>query len=209
MDYSYEGSREFIKNRLEIYLPFLMPLKEVYPEGSIIDSECGKGVWLELLKENGMNARGTALDESTLSICQDLGLAAIQGSTIEVLQEQADESLMAVSAFHMIGSTPLNKLQEFVTEALRTLKPGGLLIMETPNHESVKATPEHFYIDSSHTQSIPSALLSFIKEYKILTGGISHSIEYPLFNICFYYFLFLSWFISAISTRCFYSFKFF
>jgi len=161
----FRGSREGIKKRLEIYLPFLLPLKNIYPEGNSIDIGCGRGEWLELLKENHMAVEGVDFDKGMLNACWELGLNASQGDGIAMLREQADESLIVVSAFHVVEHISFEELQVLISEAFRILKPGGLLILETPNPENIKVATESFYVDPTHIKPIVSPLLSFLPEY--------------------------------------------
>ena len=44
------------------------------------------------------------------------------------------------------------------------LKPGGILVIETPNPECLAIFATHFYIDPTHTKPIPPALLAFYFE---------------------------------------------
>ena len=48
----YRGSRDLIKSRLEVYNPFIQSIKSIYPDGHALDIGCGRGEWLELLREN-------------------------------------------------------------------------------------------------------------------------------------------------------------
>jgi O-antigen chain-terminating methyltransferase len=52
-----------------------------------------------------------------------------------------------------------------VAQALRVLKPGGLLIMETPNPENLVVATRNFYLDPTHQRPIPSPLLAFVAEH--------------------------------------------
>ena len=56
-------------------------------------------------------------------------------------------------------------LQLLVQEALRVLKPAGLLILETPNPENITVGTVNFYLDPTHQRPIPPQLLSFLPEY--------------------------------------------
>ena len=58
----HRGSRELIKERVSVYLPFVLPLKELYPDVSALDIGCGRGEWLELLKEKKFSAQGIDFD---------------------------------------------------------------------------------------------------------------------------------------------------
>ena len=65
----YRGSRDLIKSRLRVYLPFVEPLKALYSDCIAVDLGCGRGEWLELLKEKGIGAHGVDLDDGMLSAC--------------------------------------------------------------------------------------------------------------------------------------------
>ncbi len=160
----HRGSRELIKNRADVYLPFIMPLKEVYPNGKILDIGCGRGEWLELLQDNGFSAEGIDFDEGMLKDCSAMGLDVREGEGIAYLKTLKDDSYMVVSLFHVVEHISFEELQILVQEALRVLKPAGLLIMETPNPENIKVATENFYLDPTHVRPIPSALLSFLPE---------------------------------------------
>jgi O-antigen chain-terminating methyltransferase len=159
------GSRDLIKQRQEIYLPFINPLKALYPQCPALDLGCGRGEWLELIQSQGFLARGVDLDEGMLQACQALDLPAEYGDALAALEALDDESQVVVSAFHFIEHIPFASLQLLVREALRVLKPAGLLIMETPNAENLLVGTNNFYLDPTHEKPIPHLLLSFLTEY--------------------------------------------
>ena len=162
---AHRGSRELIKNRVSIYLPFVLPLKDMYSNCPALDIGCGRGEWLELLKDNNISAQGIDFDEGMLKACHQLGLDVMQGDGIKYLKEQESDSKIVISAFHVVEHISFEDLQLFVEESLRVLKPGGLLIMETPNPENLKVASENFYLDPTHIKPIPSKLLSFLPEF--------------------------------------------
>lgn len=161
----HRGSRELIKERISIYLPFILPLKKLYPDTFALDIGCGRGEWLELLKEKDIHAQGIDTDESMLEACHKLDLDAVQGNGIEYLKKQPSQSAIIITAFHVVEHITFEDIQTLVKESLRVLKPAGLLILETPNPENIKVATENFYLDPTHTKPIPSQLLSFLPEY--------------------------------------------
>jgi len=161
----YRGSRELIKERISVYLPFVLPLKNLYPNVKALDIGCGRGEWLELLNENSMSAKGIDLDEGMLEACKILSLDVTQGNGIAYFKELSDESLTIISAFHVVEHISFEDLQSLVQDSLRVLKPGGILILETPNPENIKVATENFYLDPTHIKPIPSNLLSFLPEF--------------------------------------------
>lgn len=161
----YRGSRELIHERQKIYVPFLEPLKQLYPERKALDVGCGRGEWLEILISNGFDPLGVDLDVGMLEACHALGLPVEQGDALEMLKRLPDNSLTVVSGFHLAEHIPFDVLNELVRQTLRVLKPAGLLILETPNPENLMVGTETFYLDPSHERPIPHLLLSFLAEY--------------------------------------------
>jgi SAM-dependent methyltransferase len=161
----FRGSRELIRSRLRIYLPFIEPLKSIDDYLPAVDLGCGRGEWLELLKDSGFDAQGVDLDDGMLAACSANGLRVTKGDAIAFLKELPNESQSVVSGFHIAEHLPFSQLQILVEEALRVLKPAGLLILETPNPENIKVSSLTFYLDPTHHHPLPPELLSFLPEY--------------------------------------------
>ena len=81
------------------------------------------------------------------------------------MQTLPNASQCVVSGFHIIEHLPFNVLQQLFVEAKRVLKPGGLLIFETPNPENIVVGSCSFHLDPTHLQPIPPGLLNFLPEY--------------------------------------------
>ncbi|MCB7505788.1 class I SAM-dependent methyltransferase [Enterobacter roggenkampii] len=158
----HRGSVEEIKRRLSFYLPFLAGLKDVYPDGVIADIGCGRGEWLEILTENGIANIGVDLDDGMLARAREAGLNVQKMDCLQFLQSQADQSLIALTGFHIAEHLPFEVLQQLAMHTLRVLKPGGLLILETPNPENVSVGTCSFYMDPTHNHPLPPPLLEFL-----------------------------------------------
>ena len=159
------GSREVILSRLRVYLPFIEPLKLLEDHPAAIDLGCGRGEWLELITANAFNAQGVDLDEDMLAACCERNLHATKEDAIALLKKLPNDSQLIVSGFHIAEHLPFSQLQILVQEALRILKPAGLLILETPNPENFSVTSRTFYSDPTHHNLLPPELLSFLIEY--------------------------------------------
>jgi O-antigen chain-terminating methyltransferase len=84
---------------------------------------------------------------------------------LESLKQLQDGSASVVSAFHLVEHLPFDRVKDLVAECHRVLKPGGLLIMETPNPENFMVATHNFYLDPTHLRPIPPDLLAFVPEY--------------------------------------------
>ena len=161
----FRGSRMLIKSRLRAYLSFVEPLKDIDTDTNALDLGCGRGEWLELLKEVGISGHGIDIDDGMLLACKELDLSVETGDAITYLQALPDECQTIVSAFHVAEHVTFEQLQSLVSQALRVLKPGGILIMETPNPENIVVGTRDFYLDPTHKRPIPPELLSFLPEF--------------------------------------------
>ena len=161
----FRGPRGLIQQRLEVYLPFVQPVCAAYPEALVFDLGCGRGEWLELLQKNSIAAMGVDLDTGMLAACQQINLKVQCQDALESLKQLQDGSASVVSAFHLVEHLPFDRVKDLVAECHRVLKPGGLLIMETPNPENFMVATHNFYLDPTHLRPIPPDLLAFVPEY--------------------------------------------
>jgi len=163
----HRGSRELIKSRLKVYLPFVTPFlkQKAVSSHRALDLGCGRGEWLELLTEQGFIAQGVDLDEGMLETCWKNKLQAERTDALDYLEGQKSKSIAVISGFHIAEHLPFVKLQDLVRQALRVLKPGGILILETPNPENIVVGTANFYVDPTHQRPLPPSLLSFVAEY--------------------------------------------
>ncbi|QYA13701.1 class I SAM-dependent methyltransferase [Rhizobium sp. AB2/73] len=161
----FRGDRAEITKRLEVYLPFVKPLLDDGGTRSIIDLGCGRGEWLELMQSIGMVPHGVDLDDGMLEDCFARNLSAEKLDAIACLKSLPDESQAIVSGFHIAEHLHFEVLQTLISEALRVLRPGGLLILETPNAENVSVGTLTFHMDPTHNRPLPPGLLSFLPRF--------------------------------------------
>ncbi len=123
----FRGPMEQIKSQLEIYIPFIQELKRFYPESLLLDLGCGRGEWLELLREHGFHAYGVDSDEQLITVAKQRGLDVLCGDGLAHLKQLPDDSLSVLSAFHLVEHLTFAELHVLVREAHRILVPGGIL----------------------------------------------------------------------------------
>ena len=160
----FRGSREDIKERLQVYLPILKEAQLGTDEMPVLDVGCGRGEWLELLKEQNLRAQGVDVNRILVGECQRQGLEVIERDVIVYLRTLPDGSLGAVTGFHIIEHLPFEVLVKLLDETVRVLKPGGVAIFETPNPENVLVGSYTFYLDPTHRNPLPSAVVKFMAE---------------------------------------------
>ena len=161
----FRGSRDIIKERLKVYIPFVLPVSTIHNPAYAIDLGCGRGEWLELLGENGFLVSGVDIDDGMLAACKERGLNVSTDDAITFLKDLPDDSQSVISAFHLVEHISFESVLDLVKGGLRALKPGGLLILETPNPENIVVGSCNFYVDPTHKRPIPPQLLAFVPEY--------------------------------------------
>ena len=162
----YRGSRADIKQRLTVYLDRIKLAGAGQPETPIIDIGCGRGEWLELLKENNLAAYGVDSNSMMVERCISFGLDARNANGLTHLRSLMDGSRSAITAFHVIEHLPFTIVVDLLDEALRVLKSGGMLILETPNPENMRVGATTFYLDPTHRNPIAPDPLRFLVEHR-------------------------------------------
>lgn len=160
----FRGSRETIIGRLRAYRSFVEPIA-ASGDTTALDLGCGRGEWLELLGGWGVNAHGIDLDRGMLRAARQRGLDAREGDLLDELRGTPDASLDIVSAFHVIEHLPFSVLRTLVHEVHRVLRPGGLMILETPNAENIDVGTVGFWTDATHERPVPAHVTTFLAEY--------------------------------------------
>lgn len=154
----FRGTREEIKERCRIYLPYIQAL----PDPIVIDLGSGRGEWLELLNEAGIEARGVETNRVAIAQCRERGFDVVDDDVITYLRSLAGASVAAITGFHIIEHVSIDALVTLLDEVLRVLRPGGLAIFETPNPENVVVGSNFFYLDPTHKHPLPSELMKFL-----------------------------------------------
>jgi len=160
----FRGDRADIKRRFEVYIPRLKDCKLGHPEMAVLDLGCGRGEWLELLRDEGLTGSGVDMNLVMIEECGNLGLSVTAGNAIQHLRSLPAASIGVVTGFHIVEHLPIDDLLALLDETNRVLRPGGLAIFETPNPSNMLVSTENFYLDPTHRNPLPKALLRFLLE---------------------------------------------
>ena len=181
----FRGTSELIKDRLKIYKNILLK-----SDGAVLDLGCGRGEWLSLLRQWGINATGIDIDPEMIRICRDQNLKVIMDDIFVSLDRYEDNSIGVISAFHVIEHLPFKMVIQLLTSCKRILKAGGFIILETPNSENIIVGSSDFYLDPTHLRPLPAKLLNFAAEYygfqDCTVLRINSNIELPSLNLNIY-----------------------
>jgi len=161
----FRGKREDIKNQLKIYLPFIEKISSSKEDISILDIGCGRGEWLELLKENNYKAKGIDLNSDILKECQKRSLNVEVADALSYLKSLPNNSLSLITGFHIIEHLPsFDMILELFAQSHRVLKPNGMIIFETPNPRNILVGSSDFYHDPSHQNPLHPMTMKFFAQ---------------------------------------------
>ena len=159
------GSSEVVRQKQMVYVELLQRETETLRHRPVLDIGCGRGEWIELLRENGFLAQGADVNPVMVNICCNKGLEVEHADVLAALTKVPDNSLAAVTSFHVIEHLPFEVLFSSVSEAWRVLAPGGVIILETPNPENILVGSHTFYHDFTHRNPITPTAISFLAKY--------------------------------------------
>jgi SAM-dependent methyltransferase len=160
----FRGPRAEIKNRIRYYVPFLLKCGVGSTDTPVLDLGCGRGEWLELLREKNLVASGVDINGSMIEQCRERRLKVAEGDALDFLCALPDNSQGAVTGFHIIEHLPLETVVRLLRETFRVLRPGGIAIFETPNCKNLVVGACNFYIDPTHRNPIFPETAQFMLE---------------------------------------------
>lgn len=154
----HRGSQEDIKWKQKNYLPYFKD------KGTVLDIGCGRGEFLELLKEARIPALGVDTNREMIRQCQAKGLKATHGDGLDFLRGLPDQDLGGIFLSQVIEHLKPEDLRELVRMSFAKLVPGGVLVAETINPQCLSTFSGAFYLDPSHHNPIHPEAARFLWE---------------------------------------------
>jgi len=127
----------------------------------VLDLGCGRGEFLALLVEAGIEARGIDADADMVAYARGEGLNVDQGDALAALEKLDDGSLGGVFAAQLLEHLPPPALVRLLELSARKLRPGGVLVAETINPISPLAL-RNYFADLTHAQPLVPETLELL-----------------------------------------------
>jgi SAM-dependent methyltransferase len=159
----FRGDSVEVEERLRYYLRFIEKLPR---DIQILDLGSGRGDWLELLRKEGFDAQGVELNRVLVEHCRQKDLNIVEREMIAHLRNVRSESLDVITIFHLIEHLDNHTLIRLFNEAKRSLKPGGLFMLETPSPENLVVAACNFWADPTHHKPVYPHTLTFLLKSK-------------------------------------------
>lgn len=155
----FRGSEDLVRERVGQFLP---KVRALGPLARVVDLGCGRGEWLQLMGEAGIQCLGVDTNRVFLEHCRRRGLDVVESDAIAWLQAQPETSVSGITSLHLVEHLPFSALMTLLAEAFRVVVPGGLLLLETPNPENLEVATHGFYMDPTHRNPLPPEMLAWL-----------------------------------------------
>ncbi|WP_170157797.1 glycosyltransferase [Thermodesulfitimonas autotrophica] len=171
VSHAFEAAPEFSRQVKEEILPFFRDCSRV------LDVGCGEGVFLEMLREAGVEGEGIDLDPVVVEKARAKGLRAQVASALDFLRQHRgvyDGVMLGHIIEHFSGPEAVKLLYY----CARALKGRGIIAIQTPNFSRPEVQAHNFWLDITHVRPYPPLLLEVILRtlrFDILKSGVVES----------------------------------
>ena len=162
----FRGSPAEVTAKLTVYLPDVRRLvgetAGAAAGARVVDVGSGRGEWLALLRDAGVSASGVDSNPTFVDAAQARGLDVVHGDAVAHLSGLPPDSVGMITAFHLIEHIDVETLLALLAAARRALRPGGCVLLETPNPNNLRMAACDFYNDPTHRSPLPPALTEYL-----------------------------------------------
>jgi SAM-dependent methyltransferase len=160
----FRGSQSEIRRRVEDYLPLFASAS------GVVDIGCGRGELLDLLKRQGVTARGVDTNAAMVELCRARGLDVECEDAVGYLARQPDGSLGGLAAIQVVEHFEPAYLARFLETGYHKMRPGAPVVLETVNPACWMAFFETYIRDLTHQRPLHPETL----KYLVQASGFQH-----------------------------------
>ncbi len=155
----FRGSEEEIAKRVALYPElFRSAAKPVLEIGG------GRGELLQKFRAAGIAAYSVDLDAAMVDAAKEKGLDVRLGDGLKHLAALPDRSLGGVIAIQVVEHLTREQLKALGQLCAAKVQPGGRIVFETINPQSVTALSSNYFRDPTHVFPLHPDTLSFLLE---------------------------------------------
>jgi SAM-dependent methyltransferase len=171
---AFRGDPAVIRSRLAEYIPIFAGTS------GVLDVGCGRGEFLDLLREARIPARGVDVNASMVQVCRDQGLDAVSVDALAALRAAPPGSLGGLFAAQVVEHFEPAYLIAFLSAAFDALRPGAPLVLETINPACWFAFFESYLRDITHARALhPDTLKYLVVAAGFQRVDVSYRVPYP------------------------------
>ncbi len=152
----FRGSEDEIRARQRDYTPYFAG------QSDVLDIGCGRGEFLDLLRQQRISARGLDLNPEMVEVCKARGLDVTNADARSYLRGLPDASLGGLIALQVIEHLEPSYLVDTLALAYDKLRPGARIVLETINPACWVAFFESFLRDLTHEKPVHPETLQYL-----------------------------------------------
>jgi O-antigen chain-terminating methyltransferase len=154
----FRGSRQEIKDRMAPYVRHFLDSSDA----PVVDLGCGRGEFLQLLKENSIPGIGVDSNAEMVKSCRDIGLDVHAGDLLDFLRAQKENSLGGIFCAQVVEHLPPDYLMKLLETAHTRLRPNAPILLETINIGSAYSFLQMYTRDLTHRTPLHPETLKFV-----------------------------------------------
>ncbi|HKD83945.1 MAG TPA: methyltransferase domain-containing protein [Terriglobales bacterium] len=156
-----------VRDQRSPYVPYF---KDMSP---VVDLGCGRGEFLELLKEAGIDAYGVDSDPVACEEARAKALKVIEADLFTYLRGLPERCLGGVFSSRVAEYLPTNSLAEMISLCSHKMKPGGVIVVETTAPASDSLFGRNYHSDASHYHPVyPDVLKAMVDSNGFVNSAI-------------------------------------
>jgi SAM-dependent methyltransferase len=189
LDYAflrYVGVQSQTQRHIQkVYLPYFAGCQR------IADLGCGDGDFVALLAEHGHEVLGVDRDPQMVAHARSASLPVAEADVFDWLATEAetverDQALAwdGVFSAHLVEHLPYQQVLTLCAQAWRILRPGGVIVLTTPNVAALQAHLDGYYKHFGHLTFYHPDLLRFFLSrsgFEVLETGANDNVPSTLF----------------------------
>ena len=128
----------------------------------VLDAGCGRGEFLEILRDRGIGAAGVDVNPQMVAECRERGLQVTEGDLLSHLASLPDGALGGLFAAQVVEHLEPAYLLRFIDTAFLKLRPGSRIVLETINVASWSAFFQSYVRDITHVRPLHPETLAYL-----------------------------------------------
>jgi SAM-dependent methyltransferase len=146
----------------EGYVRFFESCREV------LDVGCGAGIFLGLLEDAGIAARGVERNPAVAAYARGLGFDVTESDALDFL-ERHPGGFDGIYCSHFVEHLPVDAVERLLRLLAAALRPGGRLVLVFPDPESIRSQLLGFWRDPEHVRFYHPDLIELM--------GLAHGLD--------------------------------
>lgn len=155
----FRGDEQLIRERVIDYLGYFQAANK-----PVLDIGCGRGEFLDCLRQAGIPALGVDLDTAMVRRSTEKGHEVVHVNCLDYLEQCEDHSLGGLFGAQIVEHLQREDLEKLLRLSAKKVVPGGYVLLETINPQSFAALARNFFRDPTHVWPVHPDTLSYMMQ---------------------------------------------